>query len=158
MPGGRPTNFKPEYCTEAAKLCAMFGATDSDLAQWFGVTERTIGNWKHDYPEFFLSIKPAKETFDERIERSLAERAMGYRATDTKFATFEGEITDSQEYIKTYPPDPTACIFWLTNRQPKKWKRMPGMFDDENDTVIPVKVIVQRVDASGPPDHNQPGE
>lgn len=40
----------------------------------------------------------------------------------TKFATSEGRITDSKEYIEHYPPDTTAAIFWLKNRQPEKWR------------------------------------
>ena len=34
----------------------------------------------------------------------------------------EGRITDSKEYIEHYPPDTTAAIFWLKNRQPEKWR------------------------------------
>ena len=26
------------------------------------------------------------------------------------------------EYIEHYPPDTTAAIFWLKNRQPGKWR------------------------------------
>ena len=40
----------------------------------------------------------------------------------TKFATSEGRITDSKEYTEHYPPDTTAAIFWLKNRQPEKWR------------------------------------
>ncbi len=40
----------------------------------------------------------------------------------TKFATHQGVITDEREYIKHYPPDPAAAIFWLKNRQPKRWR------------------------------------
>ena len=35
----------------------------------------------------------------------------------------EGRITDKVEYIEHYPPDTTAAIFWLKNRQPVlKWR------------------------------------
>lgn len=149
MPSGRISKFKYEYCAEAARLCAMFGAIDRDLAVWFGVDESTITRWKERYPVFRMSIIPAKETYDAQIERRLAERAMGYKATDTKFATFEGQITDREEYIKEYPPDTTAAIFWLTNRKRKEWKRVPDFYDDD-DNVLPVKVIIGREDASKP--------
>jgi hypothetical protein len=34
---------------------------------------------------------------------------------------FEGEIITTK-LTKHYPPDTTAAIFWLKNRQPGKWR------------------------------------
>ena len=45
---GRPTDYKPEYAEQAAKLCAL-GATDNDLADFFGVSEQTIYTWRKKY-------------------------------------------------------------------------------------------------------------
>ena len=42
---GRPTDYKPEYCEQATKLCKL-GATDAELGDFFEVTEQTINNWK----------------------------------------------------------------------------------------------------------------
>lgn len=118
---GRPTKYKAEFCDQAAKLCAL-GATDIQLAEFFDVCEDTIHEWKKVHSEFSESLKEAKENLDAKVERSLFERAIGYSCKDTKFATHEGMITDEREYIKHFPPDVTAAIFWLKNRQPGKWR------------------------------------
>ena len=94
--------------------------------RWW-VNEKTFNNWKHKHPEFLQSLKNGKEIADSQIAKSLFNRAKGYSCKATKFATFNGEITDREEYIENYPPDTTACIFWLKNRQPDKWRDKQDM-------------------------------
>jgi hypothetical protein len=104
--GGRPTAYKPEYAKEAYEYCAIFGADDKMLAKKFGVAESTLYLWKQQHPEFSEALKRGKDEFDtQNVEQSLLKRAMGY--------TLDG---------KHYPADTTACIFWLKNRQPRKWR------------------------------------
>lgn len=120
-PVGRPTSFSPDYIPIARQLC-LLGATDNDLATAFDVSEATINNWKVDYPEFLESVKDAKSELDEKVERSLFERATGYSHPAVKiFTTKEGGIVEAP-YIEHYPPDATSLIFWLKNRQPKRWR------------------------------------
>ena len=119
--GGRPTKYKEEYNQLAFNYC-LLGATDKDLAKYFDVTEDCITKWKIDYPGFLLSLKAGKEDADAVIASKLYHRAKGYEHEDTQFATFQGQITDQQTYIKHYAPDTTAAIFWLKNRQSAKWR------------------------------------
>ena len=123
---GRPSSFKTEYIEQAYKLC-LLGATDKQMCDFFGVNEKTFNNWKHKHPEFLQSLKNGKEIADSQIAKSLFNRAKGYSCKATKFATFNGKITDREEYIENYPPDTTACIFWLKNRQPEKWRDKQDM-------------------------------
>src|SRR5581483_513083 len=74
---GRPPTYRAEFAVQAAKLCAL-GATDAELADFFGVHERTIGRWQATHPEFGAALKAGKERADERVERSLYQRAVGY--------------------------------------------------------------------------------
>jgi transposase len=76
-PGGRPNKFKPEYIEQARKI-GQFGHTDPELAEFFGVHLQTINNWKRKYPEFLYALKAGKEVADNRVERSLYQRANGY--------------------------------------------------------------------------------
>jgi len=121
MAGGRPTSYKEEYNEQAYKLC-LLGSTDVEMADFFGVAESTLNNWKKDYPEFLESLKKGKSFADANIASRLYQRAMGYQGKETKTATHEGIITDAQEYVKDYAPDTTAAIFWLKNRQRDKWR------------------------------------
>lgn len=139
---GRPAQYIEEYCEQVEKLCKL-GATDAEIADFFNVTETTINNWKLKYPEFVESIKKGKLLADANVAQRLYERAMGYVGKTTKFATFEGQITDSQEVEEHYPPDTTAAIFWLKNRQPKKWrdKHETGFTDSDGNDLPPVIVL-----------------
>ncbi|AYP69033.1 hypothetical protein [Acinetobacter phage vB_AbaM_IME512] len=117
---GRPTKYKEEYNEQAYKLC-LLGHTDEELAQFFEVDVSTIHRWKHDHPDFCDSIKKGKEIADGNVVASLYHRAIGYQAPDIDIKMYEGEIIETP-YIKHYPPDATSAIFWLKNRQPKKWR------------------------------------
>ena len=118
---GRPTQYKTEYNEQVYKLC-LLGADDKKIADFFNIQESTLNLWKKKHPEFMESIKKGKEIADFEIAQSLYFRAKGYECKATKFATFNGEITDSQEYIEHLPPDTTAAIFWLKNRQKDIWR------------------------------------
>jgi hypothetical protein len=114
------TDYKPEYAVQAEKLC-LLGATDDDLAAFFEVGQRTIRRWKTAHPEFMAALKVGKDQADDRVVRSLFQRAMGYSHPDVHVSNFKGDVTVTP-ITKHYPPDTTACIFWLKNRQPAAWR------------------------------------
>ena len=118
---GRKSEYRIEYADQALKLC-LLGATDKELSEFFSVSEQTLNKWKKDYPEFLESLKKGKNIADANVASRLSNRAIGYNCKATKFATSNGKITDSKEFIEHYPPDTTAAIFWLKNRQPEKWR------------------------------------
>jgi hypothetical protein len=118
---GAPTKYKTEYAEQAYKLC-LLGATDKEMADFFQVEEKTINNWKKAHDGFLQSITRGKIIADAEIADSLYQRAKGYVHTDTKFAIFQGAITETMEYMKHYPPDTEAAKVWLKNRQPSKWR------------------------------------
>lgn len=117
---GRPPKYKPSFAEQAQKLCAL-GATNEDLADFFAVSIRTIVRWMTEHEEFCHAVKEAKEIADQRVERSLYQRAVGYTFDSEKiFNGKEGIVrTDTREHV---PPDVTAQIFWLKNRQREKWR------------------------------------
>ncbi|MCG7657132.1 helix-turn-helix domain-containing protein [Wielerella bovis] len=119
-PVGRPTKYKPEYADQARKFC-LLGATDAEMADFFDVDERTINNWKEEFPDFFQSIKKGKLLADANVADRLYQRAMGYEAPDMDIRVVEGEVIETP-MTKYYPPDTPAAIFWLKNRQKAKWR------------------------------------
>ena len=120
---GRPSSFNPALIPAIRLLCEK-GATDAELAVACGVTERTIGNWKNEKPEFFQTIKDAKAEADDRVERALFERATGYSHPAVKIFQYEGSIVE-KEYVEHYAPDATSMIFWLKNRRSDLWRNAP---------------------------------
>ena len=122
MPAGRPTEYQPEYIQRAAELCAN-GATDMEMADEFEVTVRTIYAWRAKHPEFLHAIKAAKEIADERVERSLYHRAIGYEQTAVRiFMPANASEPVYAPYREIIPPDTNAAKFWLSNRKGSEWK------------------------------------
>jgi hypothetical protein len=63
-----------------------------------------------------------KAEADNRVERSLYERANGYSYDAEKiFCDKNGKVT-RVPYREHVPPDVTAGIFWLKNRDPAHWR------------------------------------
>ena len=102
---GRKSDFRPEYIL-IAKACARFGAIEDEIANELNIGPATLDRWKQKYPEFRCALKAGKDAFDDRIERSLYQRVVGW-----------GNL----------PPDVTACIFWLKNRR----KGAPEFYFDD---------------------------
>jgi hypothetical protein len=94
MPGGRPTDYRPEYAQQVEGLCKL-GATDEDIAEFFDCAVSTVNLWKRKHPEFSEALKRGKTLADIEIAEALFKTA---KAGDT-----------------------TAQIFWLKNRQRKHW-------------------------------------
>lgn len=118
-PGGRPTEYKPELCQVAADMCAI-GATDEEVAYEIGISVRTLYRWKSSYHEFCQALKLGKEACDERVERSLFNRAVGYTFDSVKILQNAG-VPLVVPYKEHVPPDVGAAKLWLINRQPEKW-------------------------------------
>ena len=117
---GRHELFKPEYVEQAHKLC-LLGATDPNLADFFHVTTTTVCNWKNSHPEFFEALRLAKLEADQQVSKSLFQRALGYSHNTQKIFNANG-VPLVVDTVEQYPPDKTAAIFWLKNRQPSQWR------------------------------------
>lgn len=117
---GRPTDYKEEYCEQAEKLCKL-GCTDKELGEFFDVDESTINNWKLAHPEFLESIKSGKQLADANVANRLYQRAMGFEHDSEEIKVIDS-LVQRVPIRKVYPPDTTAAIFWLKNRQKEKWR------------------------------------
>lgn len=117
---GRPTDYKPEYCVQAEKL-AKLGATDRDLAEFFEVNIRTVQRWAAQHEDFCRSIQSGKAAADDRVERSLYHRAVGYTYESEKIFQNKGEIVRAQ-CLEHVPPDTAAAFIWLKNRRKDEWR------------------------------------
>lgn len=117
---GRPSQYKPEFAEQAKKLCQL-GATDMELADFFGVDVRTIYRWRNNHEEFCQSVMVGKDAADERVARALYQRAVGYSYESEKVFQNGGQIVraDITEHV---PPDSGAAFNWLKNRRSQEWR------------------------------------
>lgn len=117
---GGPAKYKASFADQALKACEA-GFTDKELADLFGVNEATINAWKMAHQEFGRALKAGKSVADDRVERTLYHRAIGYEHEDVHVSNHQGKITLTP-LRKYYPPDTTAAIFWLKNRRRDDWR------------------------------------
>ena len=140
----RPTEYRQEYAEQARKLC-LLGYTDKQLADFFEVNESTITRWKQKYPEFRTSIKKGKVVADAQVVDSLYNRALGMEVEEVEVRG-DGDDEIKRVTKKCIPPDTTAQIFWLKNRQPELWRDKPTV-ENSAQEAVPVQIVVQTVDA-----------
>lgn len=101
---GRPTKYIQQF-NEIAAALAESGMSQNEIAEKLGIHRSTLYRWINRKNDFCDSIKNGNELSDEAVEVSLFKRACGY------------EI--GKRHI---PPEVTACIFWLKNRRPDRWR------------------------------------
>lgn len=117
---GRPSKFA-QIDMEQLRKIVMLGATDKQIADFFGMSKICFDKYKQNKKEFLYILKQFKEEWDKRVEDSLVHRAIGYSHQAVEFFVIKGKIVE-KKYIKHYPPDSTAMIFWLKNRKPAEWR------------------------------------
>lgn len=118
--GGRPSKFGDLDYRQVERL-AVKGWTDAEMCEFFGVDISTWTRWKQKDEKFRTVLKDWKAEADARVERSLYERACGYSHPEDKIFQYEGSVI-VEPTVKHYPPDTTACIFWLKNRKREEWR------------------------------------
>lgn len=146
-PVGRPAAYRPEFAEEAYRRC-LLGATDEDLAQYFGVNSSMLNRWKQSHKEFRESLRNGKDYADSFVAASLYRRAIGYSCQETIAHVIDGQVVLT-EVVRNYPPDTTACIFWLKNRQPRQWRDKVELEADVNVNVFPPREILDAVYEEG---------
>jgi len=119
-PGPKPKLPSEKLDMEEVRKLGALGLTDTEIGEWFGLTERTINRYKKD-PVFMSALKKGKMEADANVKRALYRRAIGYSHPAVYISVYEGKAKKTP-YEKHYPPETLACIFWLKNREPENWK------------------------------------
>lgn len=95
----------PKTADSIYKL-GLMGKTNAEIAEFLGIAQRTLYNHLLKKPDVMQSLKIARARADADVVASLYKRATG-------FTNARGDY---------FPPDTTAAIFWLKNRQPEAWR------------------------------------
>lgn len=106
---------------KVAALAGKLGATTAELAAALDVTSVAINEWQKKHPELALTLKNEKAKADAAVVKSLYQRAKGYSHNAVKIVVVDGKVK-KVPYVEHYPPDTTACIYWLKNRDPQNWR------------------------------------
>jgi len=99
------------------------GLTDDEIAEEIGISTRQLYRWYKDYPELCQSKSKGKMFADMKVENALYQRALGYDVDEAEvIATKDGRPVKVRKTKRHIAPNVTACIFWLKNRQGKRWR------------------------------------
>lgn len=122
---GRKTKYKAKYCARVEKWARM-GATVVEMADWLGVATSTFFLWRHEHQAFADAVKLGHDDCNDRVERSLYDRANGYDYHEQqaiKVRDADGaERVEIVELRKHQPSDPNCTQFFLVNRRPDLWR------------------------------------
>lgn len=122
IPGpGRGSLYDPSMNDQARKL-ALLGLTDAEIAEFFGVDERTLNNWKTEEPAFFQSLNAGKIQADADVADSLYRRAVGEVVIVERREKNSDGSYETIRLSQQIPADPGAAKLWLTNRQGRLWR------------------------------------
>lgn len=127
VPARKKDRYDEAYAEQAEKLCLLLGATDNDLALFFGVSMRTITRWRTAHPNFAKAVKRGKLVADSKVAESLYRMATGFFSV--KKQKVFGDAKSGGHFVVDYEeeqlPNVAAGIFWLKNRQPEQWRDRP---------------------------------
>ncbi len=125
---GRPTDYDAKnFPDQAHKLLAKHGYTMEELADFFSVVPSTLYKWQSEYPKFKEAIRAGRDRFDtDRVENALLQTALGVEYTETTVEQYidkTGKPQTKKKAVKKYiGGNPVAQKFWLSNRDPSRWK------------------------------------
>jgi hypothetical protein len=141
--GGRPTEWDDRFVQIASAL-GRLGATDLEIAMAFDVSTRTIYRWKLEHPDFAEALKLSKEAADKRVEDSLFKRAVGYTFDEEVVTIAKDGTMFRTDVLKHIPPDTTAAIFWLKNRNKADWADTKNMKHDLEEN-SPISTFLKQI-------------
>lgn len=129
-PVGKPTLYRVEYAEQAYKQC-LAGATDEDLAHFFGIAESTLNQWKQKHCKFVESLRRGKEVARGEVANALFQAAVGYERMVEKVV--DGEVVECKEWVSG---DVGAQKYFLNNRAHKHWRNEPEVATVVNNNTL----------------------
>ncbi len=111
------------------------GLTYEQIAKNMDIDVTTLREWRKKNPPISTALKKGREVSDYEVENALFKKSLGYNVLLKKtFKLKRIEYNNDGKKIKEYeelvdgydethiPADTTAQIFWLKNRNPRKWR------------------------------------
>lgn len=110
---------------------ARDGLTDEQIAKNIGINRTTLYDWKKKEINIADALKKGKEVVDFEVENALLKRALGYKIIIQEDKLDKDGCVHTLEREVHIPADTTAQIFWLKNRQSKKWRDKVEIADND---------------------------
>lgn len=150
-PGGRPTDYKPEYCEMLIKHMAE-GDSFASFSAIVGTCMDTVHEWAKVHPEFSDAKKKGMGLnllFNERLMKSgiagqLTRVGKKTKITTAKTDTKAEEVKEETEFVTaTYAQ--TAHIFLMKNRFPKEYRDKIQIETTAKDDSAKVEGVIKQL-------------
>lgn len=119
------------------KKMYAFGVSAEGIRKILNLTEDEFDELFKD-EKYVYAADAGREIADFNMIDAMYKKGTGYQHEDVHFYSFNGKLF-KEKFVKHYPPDMTAIIFWLKNRRPKEWKEKiegNGTLDEETMTAL----------------------
>lgn len=128
----RKSKYNPETFPLLAEQYARNGLSDKQIFSNLGISHNCYYRYRNQYPEFEAAIRRGKKPVDVAVENQLLKVCMGYEYEEKtteyeKGADGKPAAKKTKVVKKHVQPDTTAIKFWLTNRDPEKWRDKKGV-------------------------------
>jgi hypothetical protein len=133
---GRPLSVTPDIIQRAYYACAECGANLGQLSKLLPVSLHTLNNWMRYDKAFRSVVRQGMDVFNSsKAEKSLLKRALGYEFDEVVEQDVElyGKNSLGMKVLvpahktttthRVLPPDVGALVFYLTNRDPSRWRQ-----------------------------------
>jgi hypothetical protein len=114
---------------------ASEGALDWQIAHALDVNIHTFSFWVKTKPEVVLTLEKARQPIIKIHEEALSKRALGFEYEEVKVEK-RGIKECVTKTKKMMPPDVKALIFYLKNRDSKRWKDVQKVSIDTQGNVL----------------------
>lgn len=126
---------------------ARDGLSYAEIAEKVGITQDNLFYWRCKYPEIRQALDITREQVDYEVENALFRRCIGGKTREVKtitgYAKKDGSRPVRTEETESYfLPDVTACLAWLNNRCPDRWKRNRDNFASAEEEAKNQKVTI----------------
>lgn len=108
---------------------ARRGLTRSQIAKRLGTTATAVNSWAKKYAPIAECLMSAEELANLAVENSLYQMTQGYSYDEVSVETVDdpekGQIVRNRTTTRHVQPNVFACLAWLNNRVPDRWKKEP---------------------------------
>ncbi len=108
----RPNKYETHVAPRLGEIADWVrnGATEREIAERLDIAMSSFCEYKRVFSEFSELLKKTRDAVDGEVENALLQSALNGNTT--------------------------AQIFWLKNRQPKKWRDKPAEETDDTETTV----------------------